>query len=368
MFRKPWEVWAMFDPDGPGNGGGNNGTVSNVPAGNAGGADFPDLPADPGQDSGGGQSGMRFIDEAFQQMSDDEQNQDVAEQRRQRPNQQQQQEQQPRQPRYPEPVQVGGQRAAQQRPVQGQQPPAQQEQEEPEAPAQLTPEQLQTQQQQLRARSDPFGMQAELLAEQEQSYVQALAQQVYPITQEDMDGFLSGDGSKVSQALARVHVNAVGSVMKVVSQQLPVMLGHYIKMYSASQEREASFYQANTFLDKKVHGPLVADVARTYRRMYPQATDNQVDKAVGIMVAAAAGVQVPAGYTWGGRQQQQQAAQQHHTANGVRTPGKVVRKTTEAFSPAGPNGVGGAPRGADLGPWGELTEIIQADERGAFDR
>ena len=356
-----WDAQVCWNPEGDG---GGAGSMRPAPAGKA---DFDDLPAEPEQNQQGDPSGIRFIEEAFDQVNDLEQTQEVVDQTQQ---QRRPIEQRPQQPRYPQPVQVGPRR--QQLPAQAitdpQEQLQQQRQEDLQHQQQQQPsaEELQQQQAALRARSDPFGVQADMLQEQEQAYVQALAEQVYPISAQDMDAFLSGDSTKVSQALARVHVNAVGSVMKVVSQQLPMMMGHYIKFYQAARDREDRFYNNNKFLDRTQHGQLVADIARTYRRMYPKASDDQIDKAVGIMAAAALNIPVPAGHMQtAGRGVSQQT---HQTAEGVRTPGKVVRQTGGAYNPAGANGVGGAPRTPELGMWGEIEEIIRADERGAFDR
>ena len=341
----------------PENGSGNGG-----PPGGAGQADFPDL--GPQQDVGGDfdqglDPNFNYVEDAYRQMQTEE----GFEAPQQQP-----------QPQYPQPVVPPGQRQQPQRqavPSQQRQTPGQlqQPQQAPQAPQvsvqaqqpQLTPEQQAQQAQQQRMDTDPFAVQADIIHQQQQQFVDQLAQNVYPISNEDMDAFLSGDGTKVSQALARVHVNAVGSVMKAVSQYMPVWVGNMLKLHSQAREREDGFWNMHPDLDRTKHNDLAIAAANAFKQMNPTADIQTMYKMVGAMVAAASGIQL--------RQNlQRPPAQQFHTGpNGVRTPGPVVRRTSPPFQPAGMAARGGGVGPAPIeNPWAVSAEIIQADDRGVL--
>ena len=268
----------------------------------------------------------------------------------------------PSAPSYPQPVTPP---AARLRPAQPPQPvavpPVQAAPPPAPPPAPVDPAQAAQAAQAERVRRDPFGVQADLIEQQTQQYVEALAQQVYPVSVEDVDAFLSGDGTKISQALARVHVNAVGSMMRVVSQQMPVWVNSMLQLHSSARSREDQFWQRNNFLDRTKHADLALTTARAYRQMYPQATDDQIDRMVGAMVAVAAGIQVPAGYT------QTPTTSGAPVATPYRTPGPVVRRVQPPFQPAGAAVAGAPPRAPAGGQWSELAEILLAEQAGKLD-
>ena len=328
-----------------------------------GGATFNDLPPDPSQDSGG-EAPMSYIDEAFDQMQAEDRPDDGW----------MQQQQPPAAPQYPQPVQPGGSRSGQppvQRPQQQQRQGAapQQPQPQPQPPAPVvpqpvaaarTPEQQASEAEAQRIRQDPFAYQAELIAGQEAAFVDALAKDAYAISDADMDAFLSGDSSKVSQALARVHVNAVGSVMKVVSQYMPIWVGNMLRVHQASSEREAQFWSAAPYLDKTKHHALALTAARTVRQFNPNMESGEMNRMVAAMVAAAAGVQVTGAPS--------NPQQMHQTPQGVRTPGRVVRRTSPAFQPAGMQSISGAaPPARSDNVWSNMADIVKADDSGLFD-
>lgn len=267
--------------------------------------------------------------------------------------QQQQPTQQPAPTQYPQPVTPA--------PVPGQP----QQQTAPTAPQQQ-PTQVPTQQPQdeleNRLRQDPFGVQADMLQRQEAQYVQALAEQVYPVSTEDVDAFLSGDGTKISQALARVHVNAVGSMMRVVSQQMPVWVSNMLQAHAKSRELEDSFWNANPHLDRTKHKNIVLTAARAYRQMNPNASVDEMNQMVGAMAAVAAKVVLP------GNTAPQPTVQPNPAAPEVRTPGPRVRQAPAAFQPVGNAPV--ASRGVKNNgnnAWSDLAFILQADQAGKLD-
>ena len=353
MFK--WQSEAVMDPEGRSGGGGS------PPPG---GATFNDLPPDPSQDSGG-EAPMSYIDEAFDQMQAEDRPDDGW----------MQQQQPPAAPQYPQPVQPGVSRSGQppvQRPQQQQRPGAA-PQQPPPAPAlatpqpaaapvaaALTPEEQARSAEAQRIRQDPFAYQAELIAGQEAAFVDALAKDAYAISDADMDAFLSGDSTKVSQALARVHVNAVGSVMKVVSQYMPIWVGNMLKVHQASSEREAQFWSEAPYLDKTKHHALALTAARTVRQFNPNMESGEMNRMVAAMVAAAAGVQITGAPS--------NPQQMHQTPQGVRTPGRVVRRTSPAFQPAGMQSISGAaPPARSDNVWSNMADIVKADDSGMFD-
>lgn len=210
---------------------------------------------------------------------------------------------------------------------------------------------------------DPFAVAQEALAAQEAQFTDALAEKVYPISDEQMQGLLSGEagsGKAVSKLLAQVHINAVSSVMRVVSQQMPVMVGGLLQFQKLVTDRETQFWAANPHLDAKQHAQYVPPIANAYKQLNPNADAATIDKMVGLMIAAHLGIQPQQPNQ---QQQQKPAAQQ--------TPGRVVRQRgAPAFSPAVANG--GAPQGnaAPQGsgnPWADFAEDFIRSEAGAFD-
>lgn len=232
----------------------------------------------------------------------------------------------------------------------------------PAAPAPVAPQPaVAPQAQQPGEALDPFETMRANLAQHEPQFRQALADQMYKIDQKDMDAFLSGDSKVVSHALARVHMNTVGSIMAVLSQQMPVWVNTLVQRQNGMAEAENRFWQANAHLDKSKHRHLVGPIAKTYRNSVPTADEATVHKMVGMLVAAAAGINLPNG--------QVPVAPQAPQAPVVRTPGPQVRQVSPpAYAPAGVQSV--APRNASGGPenpWALMTEIFMADQRGELD-
>lgn len=365
-MRFPWEVEPLFNANGFGGAG-------SPPPGSQGVEDTGG-----GTDDRGGQydldGGLSYIEEATQQMLADDmpEGQPPLQQTPPRPTQRQpgqqpQPQQRQGQTQYPQPVQPQARFPGQ--PPQAtptQSPPgaapAQEAQQPQQPPPTLTPEQQTAQAQEEAIRRDPFQYQADLIRQSEAAFIDTLAKQTYAISDQDMDAFLSGDSSKVSQALARVHVNAVGSVMRVVSQYMPIWVGNMIKLHSSAREAEDTFWNNAPHLDRVKHRDLAHSAARAVRQHNPNITTEELGRMVAAMVAAAAGVQpgAPAATS--------NPAGMHQTHQGVRTPGRVVRRVPGAFQPAGMQGTpNNSPPGVIDSPWAMASEIIRADDQGVFD-
>jgi len=205
---------------------------------------------------------------------------------------------------------------------------------------------------------DPFEFAAQQIAAQEQAFTQQLAEKAYPVSEEDLQAFLGGDGKKMSQFAARVHVNVMASVMKVISQQAPVLFHGLIQAHKLNSEAENAYWETNKFLNRrdKAHRDATAMATRAFRQANPNADEAMTNKMVGLMAAAAVGVDPAATF-----------AQRGSAAPQVRTPGPVVKQTSPGFQPAAPQGVNGRAAPQYQSEWDLTSRIIQAEESGAFD-
>jgi hypothetical protein len=205
---------------------------------------------------------------------------------------------------------------------------------------------------------DPFEFAAQQIAAQEQVFTQQLAERAYPVSEEDLQAFLGGDGKKMSQFAARVHVNVMASVMKVISQQAPVLFHGLLQAHRLNTEAENSYWDTNKFLNRKdkAHRDATVMAGKAFRQANPNADESMTNKMVGLMAAAAVGVDPAATFAPRGPATPQ-----------VRTPGPVVKQTQPGFVPAAPSGVNGRAAPQFASEWDLASQIIQAEERGAFD-
>lgn len=208
---------------------------------------------------------------------------------------------------------------------------------------------------------EPFQQAVGMLQEHEQAFVEKIADQMYAIPQEEFDKALSGDSAPIRTLAARIHVNAVKSVMNTVAQHLPVYVHALMESRQKNQHFEDSFWQQNAHLDRNQHRDLVVQAATMFRRMNPTVTDPAViNRTVGTLVASMAGLPLTPSAPVAGAPVQPQ----------VQTPGKVVRTVpSPGFSPAGVGAPAAAsPNGqAPTNPWDVFTSIMQADQAGLLD-
>lgn len=205
---------------------------------------------------------------------------------------------------------------------------------------------------------DPFDHAEQLLRANESKFVEHLAENLYKVNDEDFQQVLNGDPKALGVLCARVHVNAVSSVMRTIAQQLPVHVHALLESDKQNREREDQFWTANPNLDRTKHKDLVVPMFRTFRQLNPAVNDPAViNKMVGALVAAASGVpaQAPA-----------PVAAQVPAAPQVRTPGVVVRQVqAPGFAPAGTGGQNGATPARNQ--WDAFTAIMEADQAGLLD-
>lgn len=215
---------------------------------------------------------------------------------------------------------------------------------------------------------DPFAVAAENLRQGEAAFVERLAKEVYTVDPEQFQQVLGGDPSALGTLCARVHANAVSSVMRTVSAYLPVYVNGLIQANQTSQEKEDAFWQANPHLKKAEHRNLLPPVIQMVNQMQPNADEATRYRMIGMMVALANGIPLQAQAPNGSVQPQTQTRQ---VAPKVKTPGPVVKATPKpAFSPAG-GPAGGAPQ-QQYAPyadnmWSRMTDYYMAEDKGQLD-
>lgn len=212
--------------------------------------------------------------------------------------------------------------------------------------------------------SDPFDALARQIGSQAEAFIGALAEREYPITAEAHEAFIGGDTKQLSQLCAKIHVNAVNSVLNAVSKLMPVMVDGLMSVRQQEADRENRFWEANPHLSRAQHRQLLAPVLRTYNQLNPQASEAERYKAVGLLVAQMHNIPLVA-------QAQQAAAGVPAQPQVVRTPGPVVRSVSPpGFAPAS---AGGGPAAlaqaspAPNGAWDGFVDFALANERGLFD-
>ena len=212
------------------------------------------------------------------------------------------------------------------------------------------------------AQVDHFDGIAEGLAKQKEALVKALAENAYPLSDADLDTFNEDPRKLISKVAAQVQVETTASILKVLSQQLPVQLHGLMQARAKTDEAENQFWSANPGLDRTKHRDMAFDVMRAIRNT--PAGKNMAPaefiQRVGVMVGGLTGVNpgVRNGYASNGAAPQQV----------IQTPGPVVRAVNPGFVPAGPST---APPSAHPAPqlseWERLTQLFRDDEAGKFE-
>src|SRR5574342_77912 len=207
---------------------------------------------------------------------------------------------------------------------------------------------------------DPFRAVAEEVAKQEEAFISALAKQNYAISEEEHQAYLSGDSSKLSHLCARIHTQAVGSVMRTISVYLPVVVNALLQQTRNEETREQKFWDANPHLKKAEHAALVPKVMQTYNALNPGVDEARRIREVGILVAQLNNIPMGA----------PAAPVAAPAAPAIRTPGPIVKQTPQpTFAPAGASGAppAGQPNGGPQNPWDVFVDYARANEQGQFD-
>ncbi len=262
--------------------------------------------------------------------------------------------QQPGQQQAPQQAQVPGAPQPQPQPGVQPQPPAAVPGQQPAAgqqPPAAAPQQPQ----------DPFEFAAQQIAAQEVQFTKALADQAYKIPTEDFEKFIGGDSNQASMLAARVHVNVMASVMKVLAQQMPVVMNRLLSVHEINRVAEDTFWGTNRFLDRtnQQHRQVVDMATRAVRQANPQADTATVTKMAGLMAAMQLGIDPTAAMTRVQGQVQGRPV--------IQTPGRVVRQAPPANQPIAPSGVPGNNGAMPANQWDVMSRIMEADDSGAFE-
>lgn len=173
-----------------------------------------------------------------------------------------------------------------------------------------------------------------------------IAENVYNLTEDQVQRLDDGDASVIPEFGARVYMDAVtGSVAHMITY-LPQMIQEVLAGRDAHQEWTDKFYTANPALDKAAHGAVVDRLGASYRGMYPQATPDEFIRDVGAQAMVALKV-LP--------------------GNGQGALAPVVPVVAPVpkvppFSPASAGGGGGAAAPGSLNPFEALSEAMDPAE------
>src|SRR5262245_43132081 len=200
------------------------------------------------------------------------------------------------------------------------------------------------------------------IAKNQQALTQHLADVAYRMPQEEADmlGLTAEQAKAFSQKMAQVQVNVTGSVMRIMTQQMPNYVASLLQRRAQIDEGANAFWKANPHLNARDHEAAAIQVGQAFRQMSPQASSDEFNRFVGDFVGMRAGLVRPVP---GASPQPQQAPP------AVRTPGPVVRPN--GHMPYQPAGVNAAPPGSLPAPreneWSAMERIMRAFDGGQFD-
>lgn len=193
---------------------------------------------------------------------------------------------------------------------------------------------------------DPYdpGTLAAHLAQNEEQVVQHVADNLFKLSDKDVEELESNTVGAIPKLLARSFVAAQKNFLMQLATLVPRMVQAHGEVTKRHSEAEGEFYsrwpdlkkdQAITMAGKPTTiGNLVMSYAAVFRQMNPQASRKDAIEAVGPMVMMAAGVtpSVP-----GQTQQPQAQTSPMAPTNGARQP------QPSPFVPAGPSAAGAVP-------------------------
>jgi hypothetical protein len=189
------------------------------------------------------------------------------------------------------------------------------------------------------------------MEQQRENFVKAAAQSYLPtFSDADIEAIQGTDLNVAKQTMAnmaaRLHADIAQNILGMVASQVPGMIMRAQVVQAQHQRSADEFY--NEFPDLKAHDVTVKQIAGALRAQHPQMPLEQFKPMLVAMARVATGSQVQA------VQQPQQVPQQ------------PIRQAP--FVPAASGRSGTPAAQPKLDQWGFLSEIIEADERGAFER
>lgn len=190
---------------------------------------------------------------------------------------------------------------------------------------------------------------------------QALAERDYAISDAEWEKMQEMDPRQVYSLLqGRVHARAVNSMMRVMAEQLPVVVNGLVRAHVANSRAVERFWSSYPQLDRKQHGPTVVQMSQTMRALNPTMDEASLSRLVAFNAMLQLGINpqaVPAAPNSNGAGAPVQ----------IQQPGRQVRQVSAPYTPAG---IGTAPAGPAPRPrsqWDMMAETIQADDAGFFD-
>lgn len=189
-------------------------------------------------------------------------------------------------------------------------------------------------------------LRAAMEAQRETFISQAAQSYTDTFTEEDIQEFQEAPSKALGKMAARLHADVAQNILGLVSSTLPAMILSVTQARTAHQQQQDVFFTENP--DLKEHEATVMTMAQLLRAQNPQMPADQFKPLLAAATRAAKGL--------------------------ATTPPAPAKKPATikapAFQPAAPSGR--APQAAtdanSGNPWAQMSEIIEADDRGAFDR
>lgn len=189
------------------------------------------------------------------------------------------------------------------------------------------------------------------------AFQNALAERVYQISDKELDELQTNPKQVYAQMMARVHINAVSSVMRTVAQQMPVVVSGMLRAHTMNQAAEGRFWDSYPQLNKGDPNvrQLVGRIARTVRAMNPQMAEADMVRMTGAQAVVMLGLHGAP------------AAARPTAPPPPQMPGRQVRRTQPAYQPAAAKAQGGTPQRANRNQWDVMAQLMQYDNQGMFD-
>lgn len=202
---------------------------------------------------------------------------------------------------------------------------------------------------------------AEGLKKSKAELVKAVAEQNYVLSDQDLEEFASDPRKVIGRVAAAAQIETTASVMKVLSEHLPVVVYGLIEAHRQNDRAEDAFWAANKHLDRTKHRAETLQTYQQLRALHPNMAQDEAIRQVGQWMALKHGIP----YLPGGNGQVQAPA----APQVVHTPGPVVRTPAPGgFIPAAP---AAAPASAQprppQTPFDRFFDTFVLDERGAFE-
>lgn len=211
----------------------------------------------------------------------------------------------------------------------------------------------QTQPQQVEPGQELAALKAAMEAQRE-TFVNTAAQSYLPtFTDQDVEAIQGTDTGAAKQTLAkmaaRLHADIAQNILGMMAQQVPVMVARMQTVHTQHQQATEQFY--SQYPDLRQHQAQVQQIAAGLRQAYPQMPTEQFIPLVVATARQMAGVApAPGGVPPVQAQPQQRIVPQ--------APFQPAPARSTAPAPAAP---------AQNNQWSFMSEIIDAEDRGAFE-